>query len=680
MVGCYDRWRWRLDRFAKGFRFDNADQEAEFRARAVAVSLKAWMWWCLWTAGFIFIAAILLIIRFSNLINVVVLVTNFVPAFLVVLVTLFVKFVPAAHPHVTLVACCLAVSIVGWTAWLLSQVIRLEVDQSNADLSLVLPIVAPYPEAAAQLKLFVANMSTSKDVWPAILFCHLYLDFLRFFVYRNVVLVIYFCLPITMALANQFSPVIKMSDAGPVLGALLCSVYACGATLHTVLLQRGQFLLDYELREARVKAEVEMKEAMAVQTAMQASQEADNILNHILKNVMADASGCIDIVMPNQTEGVRRHLGMALGALRRGMKWCKRRQGILRIVEGKHLPSVMVVDLREFGSDIALGREMRFACVDAQIRFDATLCDILLDNAINNAFKHGHETDPAVELTITTTEAQPTDQRTTVTFRVTNRANTSRPVLSPSFLDDILSGRTPSGPMNALSDHLGLRHIFGAAQAHGVQVSLQQQGTIVVFEARVEAELGGSTPSTSSPSFALTNEEQHALLGHHRGLRIHCIDDSPIARTVLAHFLKLDPDCVEVCTYGEDATEVDAFLDNAVACADAVVMDQHLEYAARRFLGTELAQILLSRGYTGLICIRSANTTAADEEEYLASGAHCVVGKEVHPKELLARLKVERRRLAKTLPKSPKRSALQRLLSWGKDEGAPVDVLPGQIE
>jgi DNA-binding response OmpR family regulator len=153
----------------------------------------------------------------------------------------------------------------------------------------------------------------------------------------------------------------------------------------------------------------------------------------------------------------------------------------------------------------------------------------------------------------------------------------------------------------------------------------------------------------------------------------------------LAHFFNLDPDCTEVCTYGEDAAEVDHFLDNAVMCADVVVMDQHLEYATRRFLGTDLAQALLSRGYAGLICIRSANATAADEEAYLASGAHCVVGKEVQPKELLVRLKTEYRRLAITGQRNPKRSAIQRLLSLSKGaEGGHTagsnGILPGQVE
>lgn len=56
---------------------------------------------------------------------------------------------------------------------------------------------------------------------------------------------------------------------------------------------------------------------------------------------------------------------------------------------------------------------------------------------------------------------------------------------------------------------------------------------------------------------------------------------------------------------------------NHQACAP----DYHLEYGNVSFLGTDLMRSLLDRGYHGLICIRSANTTSCDEATYIEAGA-----------------------------------------------------------
>ena len=62
------------------------------------------------------------------------------------------------------------------------------------------------------------------------------------------------------------------------------------------------------------------------------SKEADSILNHSLKNTMADPAGQLEIFL-DDSDGIKdldprliQNLKMALASLRRGMKSCRNRQ------------------------------------------------------------------------------------------------------------------------------------------------------------------------------------------------------------------------------------------------------------------------------------------------------------------------------------------------------------------
>jgi hypothetical protein len=67
----------------------------------------------------------------------------------------------------------------------------------------------------------------------------------------------------------------------------------------------------------------------------------------------------------------------------------------------------------------------------------------------------------------------------------------------------------------------------------------------------------------------------------------------------------------------------------AVESADVVIVDQHLDYRGKSFLGTTLVRRLRLLGYQGLICIRSADDSPVDQAQYAQSGAHYFVSKNV---------------------------------------------------
>mmetsp|Transcript_10911 Transcript_10911/g.16838 ORF Transcript_10911/g.16838 Transcript_10911/m.16838 type:complete len:99 (+) Transcript_10911:1052-1348(+) len=72
--------------------------------------------------------------------------------------------------------------------------------------------------------------------------------------------------------------------------------------------------------------------------------------------------------------------------------------------------------------------------------------------------------------------------------------------------------------------------------------------------------------------------------------------------------------------------------------ADVVIVDQNLEYESGGYQGTDLIKQFVERGFQGLMCIRSANSSAADEQQYGEAGAQCVLGKDMSGPEMVDRL------------------------------------------
>ena len=69
----------------------------------------------------------------------------------------------------------------------------------------------------------------------------------------------------------------------------------------------------------------------------QASRKADSILNHTLKNTMADAVGDIDMFLQKTAANIDvMHLRQAAAALRRGMRQCRHRQAYLQLAAHRY--------------------------------------------------------------------------------------------------------------------------------------------------------------------------------------------------------------------------------------------------------------------------------------------------------------------------------------------------------
>eukprot|EP00668_Euglena_longa_P004286 GGOE01005023.1.p1 GENE.GGOE01005023.1~~GGOE01005023.1.p1 ORF type:complete len:654 (+),score=155.68 GGOE01005023.1:138-1964(+) len=386
-------------------------------------------------------------------------------------------------------------------------------------------------------------------------------------------------------------------------------VYYCR---RVAILRRSMFLL--ELQKTRHTREM---------------QEADSVINHIVKNMMVEAAGLMDTfldlcVPPPPRDLVQPYLHCALERLHNGMAWCKRRRALLELLNTEAKPHRTPTSLTALGKALVSRRTMTTDFVDLVVELDEALTDMMLENAINNAFRHGHPSDPDVRFFIAADMLDPASATCAVTFRITNRSDPGHQPLTPEMVDRLrrtdLVGLPPSTP---LSKGLGLRHCFLAAELQGMTVSLTQEGDLVAFQASVLTQVVSGLPRPASPTHASA-----CMAPLPFGLRISVIDDSASARTLLRHQLRHDiPGCI-VDIYGASAADVEPFLSHTVASADVAILDQHLDWPSGSLgLGTDLVRLLLQASFRGLICIRSANMSEQDVQHYLSAGAHCVLDK-----------------------------------------------------
>ena len=127
---------------------------------------------------------------------------------------------------------------------------------------------------------------------------------------------------------------------------------------------------------------------------------------------------------------------------------------------------------------------------DQSVWIDENLCALMLENVIVNALRHGHPGGPAVSLHIDV-QPEPRTAEHTITFRVTNRADPAKPRITPEFCRQAFKGNQQGLRPGALSDGLGLGHIFMIAERLGAVASLTQTDgdDTVVFEASMPVEV-----------------------------------------------------------------------------------------------------------------------------------------------------------------------------------------------
>eukprot|EP00667_Euglena_gracilis_P005188 EG_transcript_5220 len=369
---------------------------------------------------------------------------------------------------------------------------------------------------------------------------------------------------------------------------------------------------------------------------LQASQMADSVLNHSLKNTLADVAGNIEMFLANALP--TRALEECIVSLRRGARSCKERQVYLQLVVGQYAPVLNAVNLQDFGRQLLAGRPVVGRFPDCTVYADHVLLTLIFDNALSNAVKHGHPQTPDIAFSI---EEIPADVcrglragRRRFCFQVTNIAHPDRPELTPQYVQRLFAGcaelQQPTqhrrrSVLPTLSDRIGLTHCVMAAQLAGVTLSLAQEDDVVTFAGMLDAEV---SEVPIAVAVADGRQSPSSLPAFPAGLRFVILDDSLAAQRLLKFHIEKWCAPASVVCLGAGAADVSAFMAGAFA-ADIIVLDQHLDWDDGAYLGSDLVRELRQLRFDGFVCIRSAEDGPSDQALYWRAGANCSLGKDL---------------------------------------------------
>eukprot|EP00668_Euglena_longa_P010634 GGOE01012876.1.p1 GENE.GGOE01012876.1~~GGOE01012876.1.p1 ORF type:complete len:727 (-),score=193.37 GGOE01012876.1:846-2945(-) len=612
--------------------------EAEFQAQMDAFVGKTFTVW----GSFLFLLFSLLLVRCYTYPR-----ATFMSAlpYVLILILLFcfltlTNCYPSSKRFIPTVLPLVCTAIVGLIAWAVHVLVK-QCLHNALDLTLAntMELIAGNAEAERELTSFARNQLSKRLWYFSLLFMYVSVDALRLTGTTHNALYVHLTPLIFIAMVTYCSDEISNDSTEVLCTAVVFTLFTIMSSLHMLMTFRDRYHVDHQLRQRMAKEAEMMGVAKDVEVAQrQASQKADTMLNHILKNIMADAHGCIDLFLGKRGGDGADDLRRAQESLERGMRWCKKRQVMVQVNSGDYTPVLAPVSLKKLIDGMVCGRDIVVDMPDVTVCLDALLCEVVLDNAISNAFRHGDTTLGPISLVVSATHTGK-EQSMGVIFTLTNYTSDSHR-LNPELVNELAKGHDVGGLVNvpALSDHLGLRHMFMAAAAHHMATSLAQADNLVIFTASLEVYTSDSADSKSGAPAALPTP-RGAAATFPTGLRILCLDDSEIARRVLLHGLTAHAPQTACQAYGATMSEVAIFEAEALSGADVLILDQHLDYHVTIY-GTDIAQRLRRAGYCGLICIRSANATDEDQVMYLQSGADCMIGKDTPLQEMVETLQL----------------------------------------
>eukprot|EP00667_Euglena_gracilis_P004547 EG_transcript_4574 len=627
--------RARLRRWAQNFtRFEDPEMEAAYQGHRRGYVLQMSNLCC--TLQFLLFLSLFLVraSRYRLWTNPIplLLVEELLPLIVLTLLLLAINFVQCLRAQSERLLCVTAVFIFGVVVWRSYDMLGLEVLFSKRDtLAHVWAKVQGNDDLTAELQGYIVREASRRQLTLIAIQMVMLFDLVQFIGVTLWFALTYPAIPVVVALIANLSPLSTPNVPEAYVFVIAIVLHSLCSSLSIRVLQRRQFRAEFTVQRREILA----RETQSLQDQMQreralkrAAERADAVLNHILKNIMADASGCIYLFLESYAASNPWQLHQARKCLDRGMSWCRRREGILRMTAGCYTPCLVATPLKAFGAEVMQGHDLTCHVADEVVLLDPLACEIVLDVAITNAVRHGDNDHPVtVTIAVEPLSGGPGGSRCRVVFEVINFARPDAPRLAEDLVNRILSGEEPEagGPRTHITEHLGLRHLLMAAEAHRMAVSLQQRGDLIILHATLDTAL------LDPAAGVLEHDDERDAPPLPPGTKIFCLDDSDIARRVLFHtFTKQVPGAV-VQVFGETADEVYLFMQQALAQADIVVMDNHLAYGAVQLVGSELLRTLVQDGYQGLACIRSANVSDPDLALYATCGAHCVLGKDVPP-------------------------------------------------
>ena len=591
--------------FVEGLRFANGDEEEKFHKHNCRIAVMGCRFWSV-AQLLAYTAQFLPALRFGYPSE---FYFSFIPIFIVLIGALLMSVGPLQKKTgsrmlvvvsvvVTLLTVCTA-----WQARTYTQAYSWYTQQN--DLDLVHTALSDQPLAQAQL-LQVLDYSIGQEMLSQQLAQATPQAILLIYVgYHRSTFCSIVLLPFIFTTSSLISP--YQTAVGTVIRIVVYLTFAAFLVMGSISvtrIRRSQFSAEHSFHQAKLQVEVE------------GLHKAESILHHCLSGPVTEAADAISAFLDDPRLGDTTRLQQSSDALRRVKRSCGHHHVFLRLVQRSYTLSCAPVHGSSFARDLVAERNVHVAVDEAlTVVCDETLLNMVCHNALCNAFEHGHETAPNVTFTMARM-GTPTG-KAHIMCRVTNRASPNRPVLTEEavsrlrtahreFMQSALNYVRPTG--------IGLQHVFMAAEAHDMRVSLAQVGDRTTFEAHFRAPVLSRCPAAAAHADDLPDS-----------LRICCLDASPASRRRLLRLLQRSNPAHSVRGFGDDAQDVRLFASAATSGAHIAILEQSLEFGpGSHVFGTDVMRSLVEAGYQGLLCLRVAHVAEEDLDLYFNAGAHCV--------------------------------------------------------
>eukprot|EP00667_Euglena_gracilis_P003079 EG_transcript_3085 len=441
-----------------------------------------------------------------------------------------------------------------------------------------------------------------------------HLTALAFMGYSHATLAIWLCYFTAFTAVSMLSGTIAWAHLSYYIAEVFLTVIPfLGLCICVEVLQRSNFYAQQELKQE-----------------LEVSQTAESMLNSTVKNALADAVANLQECL-NVGSGVAESLlHDTLRGLVRGLRCCRQRQAFLALVSDTYEPHFLEVSLKHFGEELLAGRAVAGDFVDERVLLDPLLCSLVLENAITQAFQHGHSEGPDVRVRMFLKgEQRPSSKLAHTPAEVVLEVSFIADDDGPDICNESL---LPLDPIP--SHHMAQRYLCMAANAHGMTTRWYREQHRITFQAVCFAQ---RAPRRNRSPSQLPRPLLDAFPSH---LTFYIIDDSAPARRLLASSITRTAAPAAVHSYGAAPEDVHQFVGAASQDGDIVICDQHLDYGDQHYLGTDLVRALRDRGFRGLLCMRSSDIGEEEQELYHAAGAHCAFGKDQLCREVVEHIKV----------------------------------------
>jgi len=379
-----------------------------------------------------------------------------------------------------------------------------------------------------------------------------------------------------------------------------------------------------------------------------AEKHADSMLNHNLKNIMADGIASVELY---ELTSNKKYLGNSKLLMKRGMAWTRRRQSLIMLCDGTYRPQSQKSTMQDLVHDCIRGRnidsDLSVFQSDLLVEVDTMLLNIALENGVSNAVKHNPSASGRPRLICQLSDTNDITSSTLLQLIIQNKATPGAPFIDEARERELFQCGSHSNGSEVNSDGIGLGHAVLAANTLGGKVSLRQSEDIISYTITVMVKIHHiTTPQNKSIMAEVglsTRKVQKFSQKTNTAKRGMFIDDSKVARKFADHIMM--PKTLGMQNWivlGETSEQVELSVTIALAMnIDIVIIDENLNYESNEKTqpnimnslstmlksGSNVCALMKQKGVKALLCIRSGNTSPYDIDKYVKAGAHCIICK-----------------------------------------------------